>query len=206
MSIELAGIKLNKVHRLETLEQQNFVFHQIPGKQGSTSQNLGRDVVRLRLNGICYGENAVKDLAKIRTVYKDQKPVDFLADIIGQSYFSQVLIERFEVIQSVNYPDQFTYQLILAEYTNDTQTSAVSDSGSKVSGTTKNSLAKVNESVKMNAKTLMSNALLPTALQIGSIPEVTNPFEPISVSIDPIQEATSTLDQGVSDLKSLFNL
>lgn len=52
MAIEIAGIQLNRVHKIETIEQNNFVYHQIPGKQGNLVQNFGRDSVKLQIKGI----------------------------------------------------------------------------------------------------------------------------------------------------------
>ncbi len=194
MAIEIAGIQLNRVHQIETIEQNNFVYHQIPGKQGNLVQNFGRDSVRLQIKGIFYGNKYLVDLEKLRKIYKEQKPVEFIAEIIGQAYFSQVILERFAVVQSATDPDQFSYTLTLAEYVPPTPSQAFAQ------------VAGVDANIKADAASFMTVAMLPDALQFGSIPAITNPIEPLKASLDPIKEATSTLDGNLSDLKSLFNL
>lgn len=194
MAIEIAGIPLNRVHKIETIEQNNFVYHQIPGKQGNLVQNFGRDSVRLQIKGIFYGNKYLADLEKLRKIYKEQKPVEFIAEIIGQAYFSQVILERFAVVQSATDPDQFSYTLTLAEYVPPTPSQAFAQ------------VASVDANIKADAASFMTVAMLPDALQFGSIPAITNPIEPLKASLDPIKEATSTLDGNLSDLKSLFNL
>jgi hypothetical protein len=194
MAIEIAGLQLNRVHQIETIEQNNFVYHQIPGKQGNLVQNFGRDSVRLQIKGIFYGNKYLVDLEKLRKIYKEQKPVEFIAEIIGQAYFSQVILERFAVVQSATDPDQFSYTLTLAEYVPPTPSQAFAQ------------VAGVDANIKADAASFMTVAMLPDALQFGSIPAITNPIEPLKASLDPIKEATSTLDGNLSDLKSLFNL
>jgi len=174
MAIEIAGIQLNRVHQIETIEQNNFVYHQIPGKQGNLVQNFGRDSVRLQIKGIFYGNKYLVDLEKLRKIYKEQKPVEFIAEIIGQAYFSQVILERFAVVQSATDPDQFSYTLTLAEYVPPTPSQAFAQ------------VAGVDANIKADAASFMTVAMLPDALQFGSIPAITNPIEPLKASLDPI--------------------
>ena len=116
MPIELAGIRLDRIHKIVTLEQATLVSHQVPGLEGNVVQNLGRDSVRLQIEGIFYGTTATEDLEALRDVYKQRDPVDFLAEIVGQAYFGEVILERFEVQQLAQDPDQFSFTLTIAEY------------------------------------------------------------------------------------------
>jgi hypothetical protein len=192
MSIELAGIKLNRIHHIETLEQGSFIYHHIPGSQGNVIQNMGRDSVCLQLYGIFYGARAQQDLEALRRVYQQQKAVDFLADIVGQSYFSQVIVDRFEVVQSTRDPEQFSYRLTINEYVKLSDSLATS--------------AKVDAAIKADAANFLAIATLPDLLQMGALPEVTNPIVPLTGAIAPIQSATQTLDAATTGLKALFNL
>ena len=192
MSIELAGIKLNRVHHIQTLEQGSFIYHYIPGLQGNVAQNMGRDSVCLQLQGIFYGPRAQQDLEAMRRVYQQQKSVDFLADIVGQSYFSQVIVDRFEVVQSARDPEQFSYRLTLTEYV-------------KLSYQPANS-AMVDAAIKADAANFLVIATLPDLLQMGALPEVTNPIAPLTGAIAPIQVATQALDAATKGLKALLNL
>src|SRR6476469_5653716 len=100
MPIEIAGISLPRIHRIVTREQADFISHRIPGLDGNVVQDIGRHSVRLYIEGIFYGTNAKDDLEGLRYVYKSREPVDFLADIVGQAYFSQIIVETLEVRQS----------------------------------------------------------------------------------------------------------
>lgn len=194
MPIELAGIQLNRIHKIQTLEQGNFVYHQIPGMQGNMVQNLGRESVRLQVRGIFYGANAKKDLEALRKIYKQRESVDFLADVVGQAYFSQVILERFEVVQSAQEPDQFSYVLVIAEYIPPSETKTISGA------------SRVDAAIQSDAANFITVATLPNALQIGAIPEITNPIEPLKGAITPIKEATKNFDEVTKGLKVIFNL
>jgi hypothetical protein len=191
MPIELAGIKLNRVHHIETLEQGSFIYHHIPGSQGNVAQTMGRDSVCLQLHGIFYGPRAQQDLEALRRVYQKQKAVDFLADVVGQSYFSQVIVDRFEVVQSARDPEQFSYRLTITEY---------------VKPPPPATRATVDAAIKADAANFLAIATLPDLLQMGALPEVTNPIAPLMGAIAPIQAATQTLDAATTGLKALFNL
>lgn len=116
MAIELAGINLTRIHKVATMEVADYASHRIPGLNGNVVQNMGRESVRLQIEGIFYGNEATDNLESLRDVYKAREPVDFLAEIVGQAYFSQVIIERFEVEQAAILPDQYSFLLTIAEF------------------------------------------------------------------------------------------
>lgn len=195
MTVELGGISLNRIHRMTTLERADLVEHRIPGMAGNVVQELGRNAVRLSISGIVYGaETAAQDLEALRKLYKARKPVDFIAEIVGSAYFSQVIIEQFEVTQQAHAPDQFSYQLIITE--------SISD-GKKLAS---KPAIKPQASVKAKAVGLKKMAALPDALEMGNLPEITNPFEPLNGAISPVQTATQGFEQAASGLKRIFGL
>ncbi len=190
MAIEIANIQLHRVHKIVTLEQANLVHHRIPGRDGNVVQNLGRDSVKLQIEGIFYGSKAQVDLEALRKVYKQRQPVDFLAEIVGQAYFSQVILERFEVEQLADYPDQFSYSLTIAEYVAPPQ--SASDT------------AAVDAAISQQAQSFMDVATLPDAISTGSLPNLTNPVEPLKEALTPIKEATEKLKSATESLTSIF--
>jgi hypothetical protein len=190
MAIELGGIKLNRVHRIVTLEQADLVSHRIPGKDGNIVQDLGRDSVRLEINGIFYGAaTASKDLEALRKLYKQRKPVDFVAEIVGQAYFSQVIVEQFEVFQLAGEPEQFSYKLAIAESPAETRATAGAD---------------LDQGIQVEAGNLINVATLPDALAIGSLPEITNPIEPLKGALEPVKAATENLSAATEGLRAIF--
>ena len=190
MAIEIAGIKFPRVHRIVTLEQAAFVYHRIPGQEGNATQNLGRDSVRLQIEGIFYGATAGESLDKLRGVFLKREAVDFIADILGTSYTGKVTVDRLEVTQAAQEPDQFSYLLVVAEYVPPPQ----QEMGTEA----------IDTQVKLDAQALLDIASLPDALALGSLPELTNPFTLLKNALDPVQEAATGLIDSVSSLKDIL--
>lgn len=193
MTVELAGIKLKKVHKISTIEQAALVYHRVPGREGNLVQNLGRDSVQLQIEGIFYGATAKGDLEKLREVYKKRQPVDFLAEITGQAYFGQVILDQFQVDQSAQYPNQFSYILIVSEY-------AVSPKSAEIA----TDIADVDANILAEAENFMDIATLPDLL--GSVPEINNPIQPLSNALADVEKATKTLSTATEGLKTLFGI
>lgn len=192
MSIELAGIQLHRVHHIETLERGNFIYHRVPGLQGNAIQDIGRDSVCLQLYGIFYGPRARQDLESLRQIYRKREEVDFLADIVGQSYFSRVILDRLEVVESTRDPERFSYRLTISEVVKPANPAAAT--------------ATVDAAITAESANFLTVATLPDLLQMGALPEITNPIEPLRTALTPIREATQNLDGSIANLKALFAL
>jgi hypothetical protein len=190
--IEIGGISLNRIHKLTTLEQAALVEFRIPGLEGSVVQDLGRDSVRLHIEGIFYGSTAKDDLDGLRQLYTDRQPVDFLADIIGEAYFSQVMITRFDVFELAERPDEFSYVLHVMEYVPPPEPAAAPDLGD------------VDASILDAAQNFMDAVTLPDL--IGSTPNITNPLEPLNGALDGVEQAMSGLSSVGDSLQSLFGV
>ncbi|MCA0350518.1 MAG: hypothetical protein LCH85_00850 [Chloroflexi bacterium] len=190
MALELAGIALQRVHRIQTLEQRAAVYHHVLGMAGDVSQQFGRHSVCLQIEGICYGAEAQTMLDQLRGIYLKQEPVEFIADIVGQGYVAKVTLDQFQVTQQAYEPDQYSYRLQIVEY--------AAPSKSKVAA------AQVNASIKTQAVQLTTLASLPDALAFGSLPEITNPVEPLKTALDPVREAASSLSDSLGALRSLL--
>jgi hypothetical protein len=192
MPVELGKLQLTKIHRVRTLENAHFVYQRIPGKAGSAAQDLGRASVRLQIEGIFYGPHRQDEIEQLRTLYLKREPIEFIADLFKQSYVSQVILERFEVAEAAEQPEQFSYSLIISEYVPPPK---------KVAGT-----AAVGKNIKVEAKAMLDIATLPEALSFGALPEISNPFVPLKSALDPVKKATSGLHDSVSGLKTLLGV
>ncbi|HET7461183.1 MAG TPA: DNA circularization N-terminal domain-containing protein [Longimicrobium sp.] len=193
MPIQLADLTLNRVHRITTLEQAAFVHHRVPGATGDVLQDLGRRSVRLRIEGICFGTTAVDDLEALRGLYIAREPVDFIADLVGQTYVSRVALDRLEVTDSAADPEQFSWTLTVSEYVEPPQSNAAA-------------MEAVDAGIAMDAATLMDIATLPDALALGSLPEISNPFEPLTGALSPVADGAKALNESMSGLKMLFGI
>jgi hypothetical protein len=190
MPVQIGELTLQRIHRIVTLEEAAFVHHRVPGLEGDVLQNLGRRSVRLQIEGIFYGPEAKDGLDGLRALYTAREPVDFIADVVGQTYVSRVALDRLEVAEAAHDPDQFSYTLTVAEYVEPPQQSTA--------------LEAVNQSVQLDAAALLDIATLPEMLSLGSLPDVTNPFVPLKSALEPVAEASKALQSSMSGLKLLL--
>jgi hypothetical protein len=193
MPIHLADLTLNRVHRIVTLEDAAFVHHRVPGAAGDVLQDLGRRSVRLRIEGICYGATATDDLGALRGLYTKREPVDFIADVVGQTYVSRVALDRLEVAESAADPGQFSWTLTVSEYVEPPATGVAA------------AAAAVDASVALDAAALMEIAALPDMLAFGSLPEISNPLTPLSAALTPVAEGAQVLQASTAALRSLLS-
>ncbi len=116
MSLEIAGVVLDKLVSIDICEGARFVRHAVPGQEGDATQALGRPSVQILLRGIFYGDRAADDMKTLRGHLLGREPVDFLCEITGQGYFSQVLVARLDVGQRAGRLDEFDFECALCEY------------------------------------------------------------------------------------------
>ncbi|HRI60104.1 MAG TPA: hypothetical protein PK228_10285 [Saprospiraceae bacterium] len=188
MAIEINGIKLTKISRINTLEKAGFVRHRIPGMEGELAQNLGRPSVRLQIEGIYYGPKAQEGLEQLRKVHLDKEPVEFLADIIGKSYFAMVVLDRFDVVQDAQAPDQYSYLLEIVEYVEPPKPVLLDIKG-------------VDAGILQDAQQFMNIVQLPDQLQL---PELKDPTVPMQDMLTGVQETLNPLQEEQSTLTKIF--
>ncbi|MES0488419.1 MAG: DNA circularization N-terminal domain-containing protein [Leptospirales bacterium] len=191
MAIELAEIELKRVHRIVTQEPTAFVRHAIPGMDGDMVQNLGRGSVRLLIEGIFYGPEAANDLEKLRGLYRKAQPVEFLAEITGQSYFGEVTLEDYRVWQLASEPDQYSYTLTIAEYLKPPEPETVE--------------VPVATEVESQIKDLASKAM-----DLVSLPKLENPLPALEKALADIQKGIELLalspNSIIESLRPVFGL
>ena len=188
MPIDLGGIKLSKIHRINTVEQADFVRHRVPGLEGDLTQDMGRPSVRLEIEGIFYGATAADDLDALRNLYKARQPISFLADIVGQAYFAQVLLDQFDVQQRADEPEQYSYRLVVAEYVPPPQPPSPG-------------LAGGNASILNQALGFMNAIQLPNLL---GVPDLFDPTEPLNTIVDGVKEKIESVLGPAQQLNQLF--
>lgn len=191
MAIEINGIELNTVHRIQTLENGGYVQQQVPGLEGDITQNMGRHSLQLQIDGIFYGEEIEKDLKGLREVYLKREPVEFLAQITGQAYAAKVLIDSLRVLESGEANDQYTYQMVVLEYIEPPSAGGM-DAG-------------IDELASLEAMEIVDIMELPDLLALGSIPEISNPLEPLKGVLTPVQEASAAFMEVSKGLSLLFS-
>ncbi len=200
MGIELGDLHLTKIHDIRTVERSQFVYHRVPGLDGAASQDLGRDSTHLVIEGIFYGPEAKDGLEKLRDIHTAHEPVDFIADITGNSYVGKVILDTFEARESAREPDQLSYVLRVSEYVKPPQASAAGGFG----GMDLDALAAVDAAIGLEVDALLDIAALPDLLTLGTIPELSNPLEPLQGAMNPVHEAVTGLTDTLSGLTKLF--
>jgi hypothetical protein len=191
MPIHVADLTLSRVHRIVTLEEAAFVHHRVPGAEGDVLQDLGRRSVRLRIEGICYGPAARDDLEALRALYTAREPVDFIADVVGQTYVSRVSLDRLEVGEDAVEPGQFSWTLTVTEHVEPPARGAAA-------------AAAVTAGIAADAGALLEIATLPDMLAFGSLPEISNPFMPLRDSLTPVAEAAKGMQSAAAGLRTLL--
>lgn len=189
MGIEIGGISLNRIHRITTLEKAAFVRHRVPGLEGDLVQDMGRASVRLSIEGIFFGDTSGDDLTALRDLYKAREPVDFVADITGQAYFAQVILEQFEVVQQAGEVAQYSYRLQVAEYVEPPESST--DVG----------LDEVDTDIGLEALDFMDMIEIPDLL---SVPDFGDPTPPLTGVLDGVQSTLGGLSGPAANLAQLF--
>lgn len=116
MPIELAGINLEHLTRIDVRERARIAWHGVPGLNGDLAQVLGRPSVEVTFWGIFYGAGRSDGLDQLRQAHLARQPVDFFTETVGEGYFSQVLISDLLVMQRADYTDQFDYVCTVVEY------------------------------------------------------------------------------------------
>ena len=116
MAVRIARIDLSGVQAIVTDEGRRWVEQRIPGRAGSLFQELGRSAVRLQLEGLLWGEDALEALESLRSAHAEAKPVPFTADITAGMDFTDVLIDTLHVRQVAGYRDRYWYRLQVHEH------------------------------------------------------------------------------------------
>src|SRR5215468_12078810 len=94
----IGGWEPRGIEAITTDEARRLVLLPVPGLAGDLHQDLGRSMLALRIVGSLAGDEARDGhLTELRTRFKDGAPVDFVADIVGESELEQVLIRDFRL-------------------------------------------------------------------------------------------------------------
>ena len=72
--------------------------------------------MRIHVRGIFYGDDASERLGKLRGHLLDRTPVDFLCEITGQGYFTQVMLDHLNVAQRAGRLKEFEFECLVTEY------------------------------------------------------------------------------------------
>jgi hypothetical protein len=107
-----------RIERIATHESRRIAVLPVPGLAGDLHQDMGRGAIAVEISGSLSGDEARDQFLKdLREKFLAGDPVDFVADIVGESELEQVLIESFQLEENAALADTFSYRIILREYT-----------------------------------------------------------------------------------------
>lgn len=107
-----------RIESILTHEARRLAVLPVPGLSGDLHQDMGRGAIAVEISGSLYGDEARDELLKeLRGKFLAGDPVDFVADIVGESELEQVLIESFQLAETAVLSDTFHYRIVLREYT-----------------------------------------------------------------------------------------
>ncbi len=107
-----------RIESIATHESRRLAVLPVPGLSGDLHHDMGRSAMCVEIAGSLSGDEARDDFLKdLREKFLAGDPVDFVADIVGESELERVLIESFELEEAAAIADTFLFRLRLREYT-----------------------------------------------------------------------------------------
>lgn len=114
----IGGWEVPRIEGIRSWEARHLAALPVPGLSGDLHQDLGRGALVVEILGSLSGDEARDAMLKeLRAKFLAGEPVDFVADITGESELEQVLIERLQFEESAALPGGFRYSIVLREYT-----------------------------------------------------------------------------------------
>jgi hypothetical protein len=119
-----------RIESIATHEARRLAVLPVPGLSGDLHHDMGRSAMCVEIAGALYGDEARDGFLKeLREKFLLGDPVDFVADIVGESELEQVLIEGFELEEAAALADTFLFRLRLREYTEPPEPAALDSLG-----------------------------------------------------------------------------
>lgn len=116
MAVRIGKIELTGLQRIKVDDTRNLVQLRGPGQKGASHQDLGREPVRILLEGLLLGSTCDDALESLREAYQKASPLSFAADAVKGTEVTQVIIEKFDSHQLAGYENQYTFLLKVKEY------------------------------------------------------------------------------------------
>lgn len=181
-----------RIESITTHESRRLAALPVPGLSGALHHDLGRDAMCVEIAGALYGDEARDGFLKVlREKFLLGDPVDFVADIVGESELEQVLIEGFELQETATLADTFVYRLRLREYTEPPEPAGLGDDfGLDVD-------AALGLDVELGLNLLDLPGLLGDVPQLG---DLLTPVKTAAADLKTAMGGAATLLQPLSDL------
>lgn len=183
-----------RIEGIASRESRRLAVVPVPGLSGDLHQDLGRDALEVELYGSLSGDQARDDFLKeVRTQFLAGEPVDFVADIVGESELEQVLITSFELEESAERPEEFRYRMVLREYTEPPEPPGLADDFG----------ADVDADLGLDVDLGLDLLDLPGLL--GDVPQIGDLLAPIQPAAQGLKDALAGAGSILSPLDGVFD-
>lgn len=188
----IGGWEPPRIESISALESRRLAVLPVPGLSGDLHQDLGRGALAVEIVGSLNGDEARDEfLAEIRDRFLAGEPVDFVADIVGESELEQVLIETLSTEEVASSADTFRYRIVLREYTEPPEPPSPGlDLGLELD---------------LDLEALLGLDLLDLPSMLTDLPEVGNVLEPIQPAADALESALSEAGTLLDPIRELFD-
>jgi hypothetical protein len=165
----------------------------VPGLSGDLHQDLGRDALEVELYGSLSGDQARDEFLKeLRTQFLAGEPVDFVADIVGESELEQVLITSFELEESAGRPEEFRYRMVLREDTEPPEPPGLAEDFG------------LDVDADLGLDVDLGLDLLDLAGMLGDVPQIGDLLTPVKTAADELKTALQGAGALLSPLDDLL--
>lgn len=96
--------------------RRSLVELPIPGSKGNVLQDMGREPVRIEVQGEFWGPDSKKTLESLKTKSDSGESVSFESDLLAAAQVNEVLIESLEIDQVAGLPSRYRYAMKLLEF------------------------------------------------------------------------------------------
>lgn len=188
----IGGWEPPRIESISALESRRLAVLPVPGLSGDLHQDLGRGALAVEIVGSLHGDEARDEfLAEIRDRFLAGEPVDFVADIVGESELEQVLIETLATEEVASSADTFRYRIVLREYTEPPEPPSPGlDLGLELD---------------LDLEAMLGLDLLDLPSMLTDLPEVGNVLEPIQPAADALESALSEAGTLLDPIRELFD-
>ena len=182
-----------RIEAIATHESRRLAVLPVPGLSGDLHQDMGRAAIAIELTGSLYGDEARDLLLKeLREKFLAGEPVDFVADIVGESELERVLIESLQLEENAAVADSCRYRIVLREYTEPPEPPGVGDDfGLDVD-------ADLGLDIDLGLDLLDLPGLL------GDVPQIGDLLSPLSTAAAQLKDTLAQSGAVLDPLKSLL--
>lgn len=182
-----------RIEGIASRESRRLAVVPVPGLSGDLHQDLGRDALEVELYGSLSGDQARDEFLKeLRTQFLAGEPVDFVADIVGESELEQVLITSFELEESAGRPEEFRYRMVLREYTEPPEPPGLAEDFG------------LDVDADLGLDVDLGLDLLDLAGMLGDVPQIGDLLTPVKTAADELKTALQGAGALLSPLDDLL--